>query len=306
MKESQSKKHDLLVERLCEIFTVLYQGNTIDKAWLCNTFSITPRTAYRDLARLAHLLDQVAPGRYRLSANLIPTLHAGHLAEFADFTGVAHLFPRNDGQSLRNSLKNRDNIAFHSASSRENRVVEPLINQLNQAITARHEVDYTYRDKQRRVQPYRLINHYGLWYLAAVEEGRLKAFELALIAQFSRSERVFEPSPAVLEELGSTSGIRFGNKIDIQLRVSAHAATFVSRRPLFPGQRLLQQHEDGSMVIGCEIRDPHTLFRWLRYWMPDIDILTPASLRDAFNRDLQQRVARTNGDIAPLTPVPAS
>jgi hypothetical protein len=46
----------------------------------------------RDLARLAHLLDQVSPGRYRLSTHLLPTLHTGHLAEFADFAGVAHLF----------------------------------------------------------------------------------------------------------------------------------------------------------------------------------------------------------------------
>jgi hypothetical protein len=54
-------------------------------------FGITARTAYRDLARLAHLLDQVSPGRYRLSTHLLPTLHTGHLAEFADFAGVAHL-----------------------------------------------------------------------------------------------------------------------------------------------------------------------------------------------------------------------
>jgi hypothetical protein len=38
------------------------------------------------------LLDQVSPGRYRLSTHLLPTLHTGHLAEFADFAGVAHLF----------------------------------------------------------------------------------------------------------------------------------------------------------------------------------------------------------------------
>lgn len=30
------------------------------------------------LARLAHLLDQVSHGRYRLSTHLLPTLHTGH------------------------------------------------------------------------------------------------------------------------------------------------------------------------------------------------------------------------------------
>jgi hypothetical protein len=188
MKESHAKKHDVLIERLCEIFSVLYQGNTIDKAWLCTKFGITARTAYRDLARLAHLLDQVSPGRYRLSTHLLPTLHTGHLAEFADFAGVAHLFPRRDGQSLRNSMKNRDNIAFHGVSSRENYTMDDLIGQLNQAIAARQEVTYRYREKNRCVQPYRLINHYGLWYLAAVDAGTLKAFELALISRLRRGK----------------------------------------------------------------------------------------------------------------------
>lgn len=305
MKESHAKKHDVLIERLCEIFSVLYQGNTIDKAWLCTKFGITPRTAYRDLARLAHLLDQVSPGRYRLSTHLIPTLHTGHLAEFADFTGVAHLFPRRDGQSLRNSMKNRDNIAFHGVSSRENHTIDALIAQLNQAISSQQEVTYHYREKDRCVQPYRLINHYGLWYLAAVDAGTLKAFELALISRFAPATSCFTADPKVLEELETSSGIRFGQKTEVRLRVSAHAAKFVSRRPLFPAQRLLERYDDGGIMIACEIRDPHTLFRWLRYWLPDVSIQSPASLCDAFAQDLQQRYAEASGDIARPTPAQA-
>ena len=305
MKESHAKKHDVLIERLCEIFSVLYQGNTIDKAWLCTKFGITARTAYRDLARLAHLLDQVSPGRYRLSTHLIPTLHAGHLAEFADFTGVAHLFPRRDGQSLRNSMKNRDNIAFHGVSSRENHTIDALIAQLNQAISSQQEVTYHYREKDRCVQPYRLINHYGLWYLAAVDAGTLKAFELALISRFAPATSYFAADPQVLEELETSSGIRFGKKTEVRLRISAHAAKFVSRRPLFPAQRLLERHDDGGMTIACEISDPHTLFRWLRYWLPDVSIQSPASLRDAFAQDLQQRYAEASGDIVRPTPAQA-
>ena len=305
MKESHAKKHDVLIERLCEIFSVLYQGNTIDKAWLCTKFGITPRTAYRDLARLAHLLDQVSPGRYRLSTHLLPTLHAGHLAEFADFTGVAHLFPRRDGQSLRNSMKNRDNIAFHGVSSRENHTIDALITQLNQAISSQQEVTYHYREKNRCVQPYRLINHYGLWYLAAVDAGTLKAFELALISRFAPGESRFTADPLILEELETSSGIRFGKKTEVRLRISAHAEKFVSRRPLFPAQRVLERYDDGGMMIACDIRDPHTLFRWLRYWLPDVSIQSPASLRDAFAQDLRQRYAEASGDIARPTPAQA-
>lgn len=296
MKESHDRKHDLLIERLCEIFAALYQGKIIDKAWLCDKFGITERTAYRDLARLAHILDQVSPGRYKLSSHLLPALHVGQLAEFADFTGVSHLFPRNDGQSLRNSMKNRNNIAFNAPSSRENRLIEELINQLNHAITARYEIEYRYKDKSRHAQPYRLINQHGLWYLAAVEKGRLKAFELARIEKFSLVNKRFTPHPDVIEELQNSAGIRFGARMEALLQVSAHAAEYVTRRALFPSQRIVEQHDDGSLTLSTAISDPHTLFRWLRYWLPDIGIVAPVSLREQFEQDLQRRYTRVFAD----------
>lgn len=292
MKESHDRKHDLLIERLCEIFAALYQGKTIDKTWLCDKFGITERTAYRDLARLGHILDQVSPGRYKLSSHLLPSLHVGQLAEFADFTGVAHLFPRNDGQSLRKSMKHRGNITFHAPSSRENKLIEGLLNQLNHAISARCEVEYRYKDKPRRAQPYRLINQHGLWYLAAVEKGRLKAFELARIEAFRIRHTRFAPHPEVIDELENSVGIRFGARVEALLCVSAHAAEYVTRRALFPSQRIIKQHDDGSLTLSTAISDPHTLFRWLRYWLPDIGILSPTSLREQFEEDLQTRYAR--------------
>lgn len=296
MKDNGSTKYDLLIERLCETFGALYQGVTIDKNWLCERFGIAERTAYRDLARLAHVLDEVSNGRFKLTANLLPSLHTGHLAEFANFAGVAHLFPHHDGQSLRKRMNNADNIAIHGASSRENQQYGDLMNSLDKAITDRTEVTCFYRDKSRRLQPYRLINHYGLWYLAAVEQGRLKSFELARIAQFATTQIAFEPDASIIEELDTTSGIRFGKRTDVTLHVSAHAATFVTRRPLFPAQRLLKEHEDGSITIATAISDQNTLFRWLRYWLPDIRIVAPATLSAAFMKDLQARCEPTTSE----------
>lgn len=289
MKDS-SKKYELLIERLCETFGALYQGNIIDKTWLCEQFGITERTAYRDLARLSHLLDEVSNGRYRLSEHLRPSLHTDNLADFANFTGVAHLFPYNDGRSLRYRLKNSGNMTIQGATSRENRLLSDLMDKLDKSITTRVEITYLYRGKSRIVQPYRLINHYGLWYLAGVEEGRLKAFELARIERFSTTETHFSADVAVTAELNTTTGIHFGKRIEATLRVSAHAADYVTRRPLFPAQHVTQKHPDGSLTLTTAVSNKHTLFRWLRYWLPDIQILSPASLKQDFSNDFKARL----------------
>lgn len=300
MKDS-SKKYDLLIERLCETFGALYQGQAIDKTWLCEQFGITERTAYRDLARLSHILDEVSIGRYRLSGHLLPSLHAGHLAKFASFVGVAHLFPHNDGQSLRIRMNSAENITIHGSSSRDNRQFSNLMNNIDKAITTQKEVTFSYRSKSRIVQPYRLINHYGLWYLAGVEDGRLKAFELARVEHFAISGDHFSADEIVIEELNATTGIHFGACIEATLWVSAHAAQYVTRRPLFPGQRIVEVYPDGSLRLTTAISDKNTLFRWLRYWLPDIHILEPVSLKEDFNEDFLSRIAKaktTNGSDA--------
>ena len=43
--------------------------------------------------------------------------------------------------------------------------------------------------KPRHAQPYRLIHKNGVWYLAAVEGGRLKNFSVALIADLQVEKR---------------------------------------------------------------------------------------------------------------------
>ncbi|MCT4714783.1 WYL domain-containing protein [Enterobacteriaceae bacterium H18W14] len=294
MKDYSGKKNALLIERLCETFGALYQGSIIDKTWLSERFGVTERTAYRDLARLSHLLEEVSNGRYKLSSHMLPALHAGHLAEFASFAGVSHLFPYRDGPSLRKRMKNAENMTIQGASSRENRQFGDLMENLDKAISAQETVSFAYRSKSRIVQPYRLINHYGLWYLAGVEDERLKAFELARIERFAASGAHFSADEGVIEELNTTSGIHFGTRTAATLWVSAHAAQYVTRRALFPGQHIEQLHPDGSLTLTTAISDKNTLFRWLRYWLPDICILAPASLKEEFNEDFDSRVAKAS------------
>ncbi|MGL5240191.1 MAG: WYL domain-containing protein [Kluyvera ascorbata] len=291
MKKSSGKKNRLLIERVCETFSALYQGSIIDKDWLCSRFDIAERTAYRDLARLSPLLDDIGNGRFKLSSHLIPSLHSGHLKEFAHFAGVSQIFPHTDGMSLLNRMKKSDNIEIVGVKSRDNHSLSALFDNLDNAITARRIVTFRYREKPRCVQPYKLINHYGLWYLAGVDDGRLKAFELASIGGFSLSETSFTPTDNIMAELNSASGIRFGQGIEATLWVSAHAAQFVTRRPLFPEQRIVEKHPDNSLNITCVVNDKHTLFRWLRYWMPDIHIAAPTALKDDFVEDFHSRIA---------------
>ncbi|MGL4447525.1 MAG: WYL domain-containing protein [Shewanella sp.] len=52
---------------------------------------------------------------------------------------------------------------------------------LRRAINQQQCLTFNYKNKARQAELYQLINHSGLWYLAAVHGGQLKTFELGLI-----------------------------------------------------------------------------------------------------------------------------
>jgi len=294
-----SSKHDTLVDRISGILSYLYQGEQIDRPWLCERFHITERTAYRDLSRLSHLLEEMpsGSGKYQLAASLQPQLHVNELRSFSAFADVAKLFPNSTGPQLKEFVKNNEHNQIKGHSSRDNSKLGRIIQQLNVAITQQTVIAYTYRNKVRQAEPYKLINQSGLWYLVAFEGEQLKSFEVAKIEHFSASEQRFDKRPHVIDELENASGISFGTKQLITLHVSPTVAEFVTRRPLFPEQNLLNKLPDGSLHISTTVTEPQYLFRWLRYWLPEIKIISPESLAQRFMDDIEQKLHKITTSI---------
>lgn len=284
-------KHELLIERLNGIFERLYQGKTVDKQWLCDNYAITPRTAYRDLARISHLVDEVAPGKFRLMQALQPTLSYSQLSEFAQLTDVARLFPDPDGKKLREALSLRDTLLIKGNSTRNNKAIANTLHDLRQAVAQHQIVEFTYKNKPRQAQPYKLINQSGLWYLAACENAQMKAFELAKIQRLHVHSQTFTVDPARLETIHEENGIWFGERTTVTLQASPKAASYLQRRTLFPHQHIEQTHPDGGITLTTSVTDPQLLFRWVRYWLPEIRIVTPVDWRDRFSQEMRQHVA---------------
>lgn len=287
--EKKNKKNDLLVERINEIFTVLYQGSEISKGWLSERFHITERTAYRDLARLANILDEVSPGKYRLSKERQSRLNTCELTQFSSFTDVAQLFPGSDSQLIRDYMADERIITINGHTSRDNIKLSGVLKQLRIAINNQNIITFQYKEKTRQAAPYKLINQSGLWYLAA-EEDILKSFEVGRINSLILSDDTFPRNPYILDELKHNSGIYFGKKTNVTLNISPVAAPYFSRRDIFSEQTLLKSENDGSLLISASITESEHLFRWLRYWLPEIKIVTPKHLAEEFSTDLSTRV----------------
>lgn len=103
---------------------------------------------------------------------------------------------------------------------------ETLFRQLEQAIVARRHVAIEYRkDETCRIYvslaPFKLINHKGIWYLAAMDGEKLKTFAFTRIDALRVIELNFAPDANIDKVLIEEEGIWFGEeKKEIVLKIA--------------------------------------------------------------------------------------
>ena len=158
------------------------------------------------------------------------------------------------------------------------------------AIYKRQQIELLYSDQVRIIQPYRLIHHHGIWYLAGVIQGELKTYRLSQLQQVKLVFKAesFEHDSEVLKMLTDEDSIWFGRqKQQVLVKVQPAVTVFFKERRLFPEQQIEQELESGELLISCQIRHEMQLLPLVRYWLPYVKIIEPIHFQQKLEQDLQ-------------------
>lgn len=282
-KTSSVNRNTRLAERLANILMRLYAGDSLSRQQLMEEFGVSERTVFRDLERLAGLIEQDDLGKYRISCVLRQQMRQESLRRFAKLLGADGL-ALGEGKAgfdmLYDALLNETvlikELHYESMVPRSAQFVR-----LEQAIRDRRLCSFVYKQKRRLVAPYRLVNWQGFWYLAGVEQETLKAFIVDSISELLKSETRFDPDPAIIREIESEDGVWYNaEKQNVIIEVAAEAAHYFDRRPIFPKQKLLKKWPDGCLHLQATIGPFEEILPLLRSWIPLIKIIHPADLTD--------------------------
>ena len=300
-----SSTGEKLAQRVSHILALLHQGDTINKHQLAQTFGVNVRTIERDLIlRLQGFAERNEAGHWQLTQSARSTIPASHLHGYAQLVGTQQLFP---DPSLRFLLEQLQTPAPQRAMQVQPTPQEDLraqgpqapqaFAQLQYAIAQRHECRFAYKAKPRHAQPYRLIHKNGVWYLAAVEEGRLKNFSVALIAELQVDEASrFTPDPAHQDYINANDDVWFTQQTtEVLLRVAPEVAHYFSRRALLPQQQQ-RPDADGSLLVTTHINHPHQLLPVVRYWLPHVRIVQPQQWHEELVAGLRQALVMWEGN----------
>ena len=287
---------DTIAYRLTELLRRLNEGQRLDPHALAQEFEVNLRTIQRDLnERLAFLDLDKSDGLYQVAGARLGLLTAHDVERFARVAGLQGLHPRLGTELLRDLLDSRAQSLqirghqYEDLSGREN-----AFRQLKQAIECRHPVSFRYRKPEGEkivgaIEPYKLVNQNGIWYLAASDAGALKSYSFTKISGLLvDAVSIFEPDPAMVRTLEQEDSIWLNlKKSEIVLKINPEAADYFRRRKLLDGQRIEKELTDGGLLVSCLIAHPNQILPTVRYWLPNIRVISPEGLQAELEQQLQ-------------------
>lgn len=290
-----SDNHDTLVYRLAQMLVKLNQGEKLNPQALADEFGVNLRTIQRDLnVRFAYLPIQKTDGYYHLDPTFLGKLSTKDVDRFAGLAGVRGLFPSLSDDFLRDIFDTRIQAAVvvkgHNYENLAGK--EAAFCTLEQAIVVRQHIEFDYQKdvgikSYTRVAPFKLINHKGIWYLAARDEDKLKSFSFAKIENLRLMESHFPADFNIDKQLTEDDGIWLNNdKKEIVLKIAKDVAGYFKRRKLIANQIIEKELEDGGLIISAKVGHTNQVVPIVRYWIPHVRIISPEGLQAEMEAEL--------------------
>jgi predicted DNA-binding transcriptional regulator YafY len=282
-----------LAERLAEIIGMLNNGNEINYFDLASYFNVSERTIRRDInERLSFLSIDKNGNSFKLNKLQTNSLNKDLINVFAQRCGITELFPFFDTAFINTLMEPKESSAYlikpSNFETHEVNVSRNTFIKIEQAITSNKQISFTYNSKKYTdIQPYKIINFDGFWYLAASDNGKLKSFHIGLINSLWNNGTLFVKEDYIQQQILSDDSIWFGQpKTKVSLKVDNAIAHFFNRREFFPEQKIVEITKEGDLIITTKIANKKQILPLIKKWIPNIHIITPNSLKKKLQEEL--------------------
>lgn len=283
-----------LAERLAEIIGMLNNGESICTTSLAERFSTSERTIQRDITQRLSFLSLIkSDNLWKMDTQSIGKLSHKVIQNFAAISGIRDLYPTLDDNFLKSIMDVENESAFlvkpHNYESLTDQASKQLFNKLEKFINAAQCIHFYYKAKDyQNIQPYKLISYRGIWYLAGVDNGKLKTFSVSKMSSVWETQEAFKRNTSVEKQILDEETIWFSDqKLEVVLNVSADAADYFTRRQLIPEQEITKTCDDGSLIVTSSVANENQILPIIKYWIPHVKVISPSELGEKLRADMR-------------------
>ena len=288
--------HERLADRLANILTKLNMGYQLSIKELASEFGVSTRTISRDFDRIntyLPLLQDNENKKFYLDLNYLGKIAPKDIRNFAQLSGISHLYPSLDMSFLRELLDSRAHQIYSAKgySFEDASQFKELFKVLGKAIQEQRQIGFLYKGESRLVQPYRLIHHHGSWYLAAVRKDQLRTYRISHIQLMHATHEYpqFIPDQDIVKVVEDDDSIWFGqDKQEIILSIDSQVAFYFKQRSILPEQQIVRELGDGGLLVSSKINHDMQLLPLIRFWIPHIKIVNPERLQAEVEKGVRE------------------
>jgi len=287
-----------------------------NEATIQTTFGVSESTAKKDIAYLRDRLlapltfNEEAGGYQYTSMFRLP--FESH-PRFIFFMSLVHQMIRDSGleqlpeieivmdkiqslvpESYRNVLN-----AIRTESVEVEYVDPDILNQIIEALHLNQSVDFAYYSlkkerSERRVDPWRLFNYQGKWYLIGYchQRKEKRSFHCGRMRKLKPSgqTRSVQP-PSNLDSLEQGFGVFKGEKtFEVKVKFSGEAATIVKYQ-VWHGEQMIES-VPGGILLTLPVADEREIMMKIMQYGSLAEVLEPQSLAEKIHREASKIVNR--------------
>ena len=151
---------------------------------------------------------------------------------------------------------------------------------------------YLYNDERydTTLQPLKIVNYEGFWYLVAIRDEEVRKYYLKELSNIKITDTAFTVDTKIDKLLDNSISIwfnQYNEPFEVKLFANKNAAKYFKRRPL-PTQSIESLNEDGTMEFVVKITHEMEILPIIKYWIPHLQVVEPKWIRDIMRDDLEQ------------------
>lgn len=281
-------------ERLFTIFFRLIRGERLATKTLAEEFGVSQRALQHDLNdRLPEELHRnliIEGGVYYLDPLTITSFFPEHIQKILSLVDASGILPHKfDRQTIQNLLsKDKEELPFTVLASRRAELTDSQkrnYSLLEKAISQKSLIKFIYKKNSQQpkeysdVEPYKLIDHQGVWYLAAVHASKIKTFSVLSIETIYFEKGHFIINQKYLDLMVNDQSIWLGTeKFQVELLIREQFADYFTRRNVIANQKH-QVNPDKTVTVKIDVTHEKEILPIIRYWLPAIDDIKPSEIK---------------------------
>lgn len=292
--------YDKILTRLSYILSRLNDGEALSVKDLAKEFNTSERTVQRDFNERLVSFPIFQDGKkwkmqdgYRVekTKSLEDEIVLDIIEKITE--GIGGKFA-SKSHKLLSKIKNQDfnpiyaklNIEDISDKFSEIQIIEG-------AIKAKKEIECSYDDQRHNIfkvklQPLKIVNFEGFWYLVALQDEVLKKYYLKNISNVKATDAAFSTDAKLEDLLDSSISVWFQKDVEpfeVKIYANKTAAKYFQRRPL-PTQSIESLHKDGTIEFVVKITHEMEILPIIKYWLPHMRVIEPVWIQEMIDEDL--------------------